>query len=232
MVLTMLSRAITDSVREYRAGRTGALTDCVRDLARPEILGPLLSPAAGEEVLDRAYRHPNGFLKIVLVADSEFQLRLHVWRPGAGSPPPTENVHSHRWDFASAILMGGYRYQEYVADERGEPFLGFRYHGHSDTTSYSLEPTGPTRLRCRFDAHLAAGSSYLLTSDVLHRVVSPPDRTTASIVLQGPHKQQPVDVYAQDAIESGAAVALSPVTRDQVVRELAAVRDLVIGSAG
>lgn len=228
---TTLARELAAATASYRSGNGFALVDCVRRLARPEFLDALLTRTAAEDLPDGAYRHPNGFLKVVLLADREFQLRLHVWRPDPESPAPTENVHGHRWDFASVILVGGYRFQEYARDERGEYFHGFRYHGHSDTSSYSLEPTGPTRLRCRFDAQLAAGSSYLLTSDVLHRVVSSPDRTTVSIVLQGPHKDQPVDVYARGAIEAGATVPLVPVPRDQVVRELAWVHALVTGAA-
>ncbi|WP_433269262.1 hypothetical protein ACQPZF_06455 [Actinosynnema sp. CS-041913] len=118
-----------------------------------------------------------------------------------------------------------------MPDEHGEDFHGFRYHGHSGTTGYSLQPTGRTRLRCRFDAELGAGSSYLLTSDVLHRVVSPADRTTVTIILQGPHKDEPVDVYAEHPIRSGESVALDPLPLGQVVREIGHVRDLITGRA-
>lgn len=220
-------REIAGYVADYRSGDDFALVDCLRRVVAPEFLRPLLARGAAGEVPDRAYRHPNGFLKIVLVADPEFQLRLHVWRPTPEYPPPTENVHNHRWDFASAVLAGGYRFQEFVPDARGEQFHGFRYGGHRGTSSYALSPTGEARLRCRFDADLSSGSSYLLTSDVLHRVVSPADRTTVSMVLQGPHKDMPVEVYAKDALRSGDRLTLDPLPRAQVARELGRILDLL-----
>lgn len=223
----MEAQDIAACVAAYRSGDDLALVDCLRRVTAPEFLRPLLARTAAGEAPDRAYRHPNGFLKIVLLADPQFQLRLHVWRPTPGCPAPAENVHSHRWDFASAVLAGGYRFQEFVPDARGEEFNGFRYHGHEGTSSYSLSPTGVERLRCTFDADLSSGSSYLLTSDVLHRVVSPPDRTTVSIVLQGPHKDVPVEVYAKGDLESGDSIALSPVPRDRVAREVGQVLDLI-----
>ncbi|WP_433269263.1 hypothetical protein ACQPZF_06460 [Actinosynnema sp. CS-041913] len=107
MELSTAAREIAGCVAEYRAGNDSALVGCVRRVARPEYLGPLLGRTAESDLPDRAYRHPNGFLKIVLIAEVEFQLRLHVWRPEPDSPVATENVHNHRWDFASAVLVGG-----------------------------------------------------------------------------------------------------------------------------
>ncbi len=220
-------RDISAFVADYRSGNDFALVDCLRRAAAPEFLRPLLARSADGDVPDRAYRHPNGFLKIVLMADREFQLRLHVWRPAPEYPAPAENVHNHRWDFASAVLAGGYRFQEYVPDERGGRFHGFRYGGHRGTSSYALTPAGDARLKCVFDADLSPGSSYLLTSDVLHRVVGPADRTTVSLILQGPHKHAPVEVYAQEELKSGDELTLDPLPPDQVAVELGRVLDLL-----
>lgn len=220
-------RDISAFVADYRSGNDFALVDCLRRAAAPEFLRPLLARGAGGDVPDRAYRHPNGFLKIVLLADPEFQLRLHVWRPTPEYPPPAENVHNHRWDFAAAVLAGGYRFQEYVHDARGDDFLGFRYGGHVGTSSYALTPTGDARLKCVFDVDLSPGSTYLLDSEVLHRVVGPTDRTTVSLVLQGPHKHAPVEVYAREPLTSGDEITLDPLPREQVARELARVLDLL-----
>jgi hypothetical protein len=218
---------IAGFVADYRSGNDSALVDCLRRVAAPEFLRPLLARAAAGDVPDGAYRHPNGFLKIVLATGPEFQLRLHVWRPTPEYPPPTENVHNHRWDFASAVLAGGYRFQEYVHDARGDDFRAFRYGGHRGTSSYALTPAGDARLKCVFDADLSPGSSYLLTSDVLHRVVGPADRTTVSLILQGPHKHAPVEVYAQEELKSGDELTLDPLPPDQVAVELDRVLDLL-----
>ncbi|MGM1064141.1 hypothetical protein [Saccharothrix sp. Mg75] len=221
-------RDIAGFVTDYRSGNDTALVDCLRRVAAPEFLRPLLARRAAEEVPDQAYRHPNGFLKIVLLADPQFQLRLHVWRPAPEYPAAAENVHNHRWDFASAVLAGGYRFQEFAHDARGADFRGYLYHGHDRGRTYAMSPTGEARLRCTFDAELRSGSSYLLTSDVLHRVVGPVDRTTVSLVLQGPHKDVPVEVYAEGDLESGEGIALAPLPREQVARELGRVLELVL----
>lgn len=220
-------RDIAGFVTDYRSGNDSALVDCLRRVAAPEFLRPLLARHAAAEAPDRAYRHPNGFSKIVLLADPQFQLRLHVWRPAPEYPAATENVHGHRWDFASAVLAGGYRFQEFAHDARGEEFRGYLYHGHDGGRTYSMSPTGEARLRCTFDAELSSGSSYLLTADVLHRVVAPTDGTTVSLVLQGPHREIPVEVYAKEDLEAGDAIPLAPLPREQVARELERVLDLV-----
>ena len=71
-------------------------------------------PDATREIARRSYRHPNGFAKLVLHnAQPQFCVRMYVcmyvcmyvWGPGSGRRGET-NPHSHRWDFASTVLVG------------------------------------------------------------------------------------------------------------------------------
>ncbi|MBX9668060.1 MAG: hypothetical protein K2X93_10595 [Candidatus Obscuribacterales bacterium] len=69
------------------------------------------------EIARRSYTHTLGFRKIVLLDPGYpmpdgtrgygFQLRLHIWQPGAGeSVPMIESMHEHSFDFVSHMLVG------------------------------------------------------------------------------------------------------------------------------
>jgi hypothetical protein len=178
-----------------------------------------------ETTLSRSYIHPNGFAKIVLVAEAGFHLRLHIWHPALGAVHTAENIHSHRWDFASILVVGGYRYQEFAESSRGRAFHAYTYHGHQGRSSYGLTPIGIRHLQCTLDASLAAGTRYTLSADALHRVVSYPEEVTASLVLQGPHRPNaPVLVFADAEIETGMRVQLKRLSKESFVQQL---RDLI-----
>ncbi|WP_141581883.1 hypothetical protein [Actinomadura sp. WMMA1423] len=185
-----------------------ALHAALAPFATPEAVRDLLCGTLRDEqwldaVRDASYRHDNGFDKIVLMAGAGYQFRLHVWRE-VPREAEVENVHNHRWDFSSVILLGGYRFQEFTPDPGGCPFHAYGYVSERGSASYSLEALGQRGLTRSFDAHLRAGTSYTLTSDVLHRVSNPPGRLTMSLVLQGPHQpDSAVLVYAEKRLPSG-----------------------------
>src|SRR4051794_7248927 len=54
--------------------------------------------------------HDNGFQKLVLYASeaTELKLVLHFWPPD-DSRTDDDNIHNHRWDFSSVVLMGHLR---------------------------------------------------------------------------------------------------------------------------
>ncbi len=113
------------------------------------VLSPLLSRPSVRKVIDsivgdekaladiagRSYTHTLGFRKIVLLdpgvlqADGSrgygYQLRLHIWQPGAdNSVPLIESMHEHSFDFVSHMLLGGmenqcYRFVALTVDEKG-----------------------------------------------------------------------------------------------------------------
>lgn len=63
-----------------------------------------------------AYRHTNGFRKITLFKSGDCCLRLHIWEPGEER---AENVHSHRWSFASRVLLGAIEETRFKLDSSG-----------------------------------------------------------------------------------------------------------------
>lgn len=220
------------SVAAYVAGDPRALSRAVETLGEPDAVARLIGAVLSDDawlahVLARSYWHPNGFVKLVLAAGASFQLRMHVWRPTGAGTPVRENVHSHRWDFCSVILHGRYRYQEFERSDDGDPFRSYIYDGHSGISSYRLTSVEKATLRCVLDAELAAGTHYTLTSDALHRVIADPERVTASLVLQGPHRRGvPVHVFADAELRTGGTVPLRSLSRTDLLTELRDLRDM------
>lgn len=204
---------ISSHVDEYTAGRTDALMEALRPYnatrAVCELLGSILRDESWlEDIARRSYEHPNGFVKIVLMSTRQFQLRLHVWRQGTGIGTELENIHNHRWDFASTILVGGYRYQEFVDTDGGKSFFAYTYGSQRNASSYSLLPYGKRTLEHSFDAYLRAGTSYTLRSQAFHRIIADPCQTTATLVLHGPKMDVPVEVFADSMLDSGPGLPL------------------------
>jgi hypothetical protein len=232
MDLLTSTRRLVAGVDAHVQGSPDALATALAPLRQPDSVAELLGSVLRDEdwldaVLARSYRHPNGFAKIVLISERSFQLRLHVWRPGDRSAPTIENIHSHHWDFASTIFLGSYRYQEFVQADRGDPFHAYTYHGHQGM-SYSLRPVGIRDLRCTFDASLAEGTTYTLSTDVFHRVICDPDRLTVSVVLQGPRRPAAdVYIFADHEIETGLSIPLQRLSKGSFARYVGDVQSAI-----
>ncbi|MFE0463220.1 hypothetical protein ACFW1A_28595, partial [Kitasatospora sp. NPDC058965] len=100
-MIAELERDLAGYVREYAAGRAGALGDALAEVVRPRVFRALVAGIAADEgrfaeVAGRSVRHPNGFAKIVLLVGEQFRLRLHTWEAGAAAGgAPQENIHNH-----------------------------------------------------------------------------------------------------------------------------------------
>lgn len=100
--------------------------------------------------------HPLGFSKIVMWTSPQgTRARLHVWPPREW---PVEQVHNHRFNFASVILAGSYVHERY--DVSGEV---------------------PRRVAAD---ELRTGDAYWFGTDQFHRTLPSKD-LTISMVLRG-----------------------------------------------
>lgn len=216
-------RGLAHYVDLHVNGGRDALSEGLSLVCEPSVFSEMLrSTLRSEELfnltLARSYYHPNGFAKIVLLSESSFQLRLHVWRAGDDLPSSVESVHSHRWDFTSTLLYGRYRYQEFSRSEDGDPFCAYTYFGREGLSSYTMQAAGTCRLSCVFDAVMAAGTMYTLSADVFHRVVCDPTETTVSLILQGPHRPaHPVWVFTENELPAGSSLPLVHMSRDSLI---------------
>jgi hypothetical protein len=179
--------------------RTGAV---VRSLARHDEMRSLIDHIVSDdvqlaEIAARSYYHANSFLKLVLAVGSEnaWKLRLHVWHPQSEADrPPREDIHSHRWDFTTALLLGEYNAREYMIAP-GDEYHHYRYTPVRADQFFSLESMGTDQLAQVFESNLQAGTVYHLDHRVLHSIARSHDGPTATVVLQGPTVRSSTNVY-------------------------------------
>jgi hypothetical protein len=202
----------------------------VRQLAEPEdlrsVIGQIISDdAVLADIAARSYYHANNFLKVVLLAGDKFpwRLRLHVWHPQPNaSGTITEDVHSHRWDFTTALVVGEYFAQEFKI-ESGTEYYHFKYLpiGQGSNT-FSLEEQGKEQLSPVFEAVLPAGTVYHLNHEVLHCISRSAGKAAASLVLQWPAVEGFTNVYRTSPAgeEATTEIEVQRPSVDQLRQEL------------
>lgn len=159
-------------------------------------------PGELSDVAARSYAHVNGFDKLVLLssAEPEFELRLHLWWPERGPEDRwggAFRTHDHRWDYASALLCGSFRFRWYEVSPAGEgrPVHEYEYRSPGRGSHCAMRRRGSARARCVFDARLGAGNRYSLSRWIQHQVSCEPGELGASLVLRGPARRDATRVY-------------------------------------
>lgn len=149
----------------------------------------LNNPELLQSVSARSYQHGNGFLKVVLL-DRGYKLRLHIWFAGQACE---ENIHDHRWSFASHILTGTLRSEiwrdvnpcqasNFAADE-------FEYHAAGAGQAAYKVQKGQCRLVREAEVAYHAGQSYVMPEETLHRIINLGDALVATIMCTAPTAQ-------------------------------------------
>lgn len=164
------------------------------------------SPALLEQIAARSYWHGNGFLKVVLL-DQGYKLRLHIWFAGTSCE---ENIHSHRWGFASHVLTGALKSELWtdaanddstalprtselsLSDSHTSTLLSDEYlytakHQKNKTNvSAHKQYVGATYLKKLQNVTQTAGASYVMTPDQLHRINHPGEELVATVICTAP----------------------------------------------
>lgn len=163
------------------------------------------SPEFLAEIAARSYWHGNGFLKVVLL-DQDYKLRLHIWFAGTSCE---ENIHSHRWGFASHVLTGALN-SELWADAANDDAVSHCTSAAvaADCQALTLQTKeyvytakhqsgnilmpahkqhiGTAYLQKLQDVTQIAGTSYFMTPDQLHRINHPGQELIATIICTAP----------------------------------------------
>jgi hypothetical protein len=182
---------------------TGAATFLRENVSgvRRLLTGLANDPALAGEIAARSYWHSNGFAKLVLHENDapEFRVRLHVWTDGSGpAAQGYQNVHTHRWPFASVVLCGSLVTDEFEEtsdhdDPKARSYQQFAYAGTPGLFG-QLRPLSTCSLRPTRSAPYGDLDIHSCETSTLHRV-RPMAATTATIVVQGPSHEDHSLVY-------------------------------------
>lgn len=149
----------------------------------------LNDPELLQSVSSRSYQHGNGFLKVVLL-DRGYKLRLHIWFAGQACE---ENIHDHRWSFASHILAGTLRSEIWrdVDTCQTSNLLADEYEYHAAQASQTAYKTQKGQCQLALEAEVAyhAGQSYVMPEETLHRIINPGHALVATIMCTAPTAQ-------------------------------------------
>ncbi|WP_256923493.1 hypothetical protein [Streptomyces sp. 13-12-16] len=167
------------------------------------LIGQIISDkAALADMAARSYYHANNFLKVVLLAGDKnpWKLRLHLWHPQPdASGTITEDIHSHRWDFTTALVVGEYFAQEFKIGP-GTEYYHYKYLPIGQGKTFSLEIQGKEQLYAAFEAVLPAGTIYHINHEILHCISRSAGKAAASLVLQQPAVEGFTNVYRTSTV--------------------------------
>lgn len=151
------------------------------------------------EVLNKSYCHENGFHKYVLLEGQNFKIRLHHF--GVTEKVAMENIHDHRWPFASTILKGNLEmemYEESQLHAEGDLLLHYRYNSDKSKGAYETILLGLIKMKRKSQIKYFEGDSYLLTPEALHRITNKEECVT--LIITGKPCSTECNLYAKREI--------------------------------
>jgi hypothetical protein len=153
------------------------------------------------KIQSSSYIHHSGFRKIVLLETKLFKLRLHVFEQ-IGNVIAQENIHDHRWPFASVCLQGDLvsRIFERFEFEKSR-FYHYVYSPVGADNSYTVQGLGIESLRESSLLKIRKGMGYYLPVNMTHRVVNHSGERVITLVITGPPVKDTCNLYAEKEFE-------------------------------
>jgi hypothetical protein len=191
-VLSDVVAQISDYYRHHNEA-SQALADWMARSFCPQtifaIINQVLSnPELLAQIAARSYHHGNGFLKVVLAAQDGWKLRLHVW---FDNTPCEENIHDHRWGFASTVLCGQLLSETFVDDVDGDiTGTEYLYHARQNQHDSQKHIQGRFCLRSLGQQCRGVGESYFLPTSVLHRICDYSNKNIVATMMCSAPTQQ------------------------------------------
>lgn len=168
-----------------------------------------------------AYRHTNGFRKVTLFKSDACCLRVHIWEHGSSR---AENIHNHRWGFASRVLAGTVSESRFELAGPGKRADEFGYVRAPGANSGLLERVREVELSQSGDLVHGESSLYSMTTQEIHRINDDYADGLITLVLTGSRREPRSLVYsAVDTrpIDDRADNTLSVEETRRALRELA-----------
>ncbi|GLW89799.1 hypothetical protein [Actinokineospora globicatena] len=140
-------------------------TDAVRDVVAGTVADERLLAVCA----DRSQWHPLGFVKVLVMSNAAFQIRMNYWPSPVGE---REDVHDHRFDFVSTVVHGALVAEQYELAADGELFDRYtdRLPGSAEEP-YLLDRADQARVRKATALRVHRGGAYATSGRVLHRVI-------------------------------------------------------------
>jgi hypothetical protein len=129
-----------------------------------------------------------------------YRLTMHLW------PPPftddevdDEQIHDHRFNFWSSVLLGTLESQNFIRARCGAPIREYQYVPEKRsvaTVGNFYKFTGVATLLDLPGSCVGIGEAYHLRYHSIHRVVLPRQKMTCTLVLRGPRLRQYSSVFS------------------------------------
>jgi hypothetical protein len=186
---------------------TDVLTLLNQILSQPETLTLLIRRILADGGLFKkmaadSYYHENGFHKIVLLSGRNFKLRVHHF--GACAKIPMENIHDHRWAFASSILSGTLEmdvFKKATTHHTGHKYIHYIYNSDKSTGAYSTKEVGLVSLKKTESRCYHAGQNYLMLPKELHQIKNTPGQESLTLILTGKPINSTCNLFAGREIQ-------------------------------
>ncbi|UYZ73063.1 hypothetical protein [Moraxella bovis] len=112
---------------------------------------------------------------------------MHIWFEGVLAE---ENIHNHRWDYASHILLGELNsetWQEsFPHHDNAQPLDCYLYTAKSQNKPAQTAYLGKKYLTKTKTHHHVCGDTYHLSSNTLHKIIAGQKSMTATIICTTP----------------------------------------------
>lgn len=151
------------------------------------------------EILENSYRHHNGFHKIVLCKGALYKIRLHIFMSMPEVEIPMENIHNHRWNFASQIVKGKMKMEIFKKGLDGDKYyFDYAYKPANGGDNYEVDLLGLSPLELIEERIFHAGESYYMDCDEMHRIVNFPSEKVVTIVMTGIPNNKECKLYSKN----------------------------------
>ena len=224
-----------------RDRKSEAVASMLTQIAQPTALEHILTTferytESSVHVAADSYTHDNGFDKIVLFEDdtTKMKMRLHIWHP-ISAPEVTrviQNVHNHRWDFASIVLLGElvqHTYRFGREDEPGDEYFHYRYYARGNKEHYEMESLGKATLIKTGTEAFCRGQLNCVSNELLHRVDVADGIAAATLIITHENVGWITnDLLSERDLGTDRLRLQSPaMTKQQIVARVDALRSLM-----
>lgn len=153
----------------------------------------MLDEESLNQLAQRSYYHPNGFLKLQLVVRDGVKVRLHYWSKDLNSAE--ENVHNHRWRLASKVMHGKLRSELFSPvetqgqvntdlDFEQEQLTLRMYRKNLGDHAAQGEVYGDYAVQKTNEIIRNQGAVYAMDTNELHRIVHHQGQATMTLMVQ------------------------------------------------